>query len=103
MVVHVDHLKIFHAEAPPEAWSSSEIDVPDILLEGDSPEVGDTDGRDEDVSVNVNSSVGHTPESNAEPSIFEKESGPTPPAHQFPHRSSQKRCLPFHLHDYDMA
>ena len=49
MVVHVDHLKIFHADAPTEAWSSPEIDVPDVLLEGDSPEVGDTDGRDEDV------------------------------------------------------
>ena len=103
MVVHVDHLKIFHADAPPEAWSSPEVDVPDVLLEGDSPEVEDTDGHDEDVSADANSSVAHTPESNAEPSIFENESGPTPPVHQFPRRSSRKRCLPFHLRDYDMA
>ena len=103
VVVHVDHLKIFHADAPPKAWSSPEIDAQDVLLEGDSPEVGDTDGRDEDVSVHENSSVGHTPESNVEPSILEKEAGPTPPAHQFPRRSSRKRCLPVHLRDYDMA
>ena len=103
MVVHVDHLKIFHADAPPKAWSSPEIDAQDVLLEGDSPAVGDTDGRDEDVSVDEYSSVGHTTESNAEPSILEKEAGPTPPAHQFPRRSSGKRCLPFHLRDYDMA
>ena len=103
MVVHMDHLKIFHTDAPPEAWSSPEIDVPYVLLEGDSPEVGDTDGCDEDVSVDAKSSVGHTPESNAEPSILEKESGATPPAQQFPRRSSRKGCLPFHLCDYDMA
>ena len=93
----------FHADAPPEAWSSPEIDVPDVPLEGDSQEVGDTDGRDEDVSVDAKSSVGHTPESNAQPSSLEKESGITPPAHQFPRRSSRKRCVPFHLSDYDMA
>ena len=91
------------ADAPPKVWSSPEIDAQDVLLEGDSPEVENTDGRDEDVSVDANSSVAHTPESNAEPSSLEKEAGPTPPPNQFPRRSSRKRCLPFHLRDYDMA
>ena len=70
---------------------------------GGFPDSRHTDGCDEDVLVDAESSVGHTPESNPDPSILEKECGPTPPAHQFPRRSSRKRCLPFHFHDYDMA
>ena len=98
MVVHVDHLKMFHANTPPDIWPISEKGDQHLSPEGDSLGNDAADECDDRVCTDVSRDADHASESSVEPPINNEL-----PVRQFPRISSRKRCPPIWFRDYDMA
>ena len=98
MVVHVDHLKMFHASTPPDTWAISEKGDQHLSPESDSLGNDGADGFDDRVCADVSRDADHASESSMEPPINNEL-----PVRQFPGTSSRKRCPPIWFRDYDMA
>ena len=98
MVVHVNHLKKFHANTPPGTWPISEKG--DQHLSPESYSLGNdaADGCDDRVCADVSRDADHASESSVEPPIDNEL-----PVRQFPRTSLQKRCPPIWFRNNDMA